>query len=602
MRQGTISVETGDIFPIIKKFLYSESEIFIRELVSNAVDATQKVKTLSSLGELKGEIGELKINVSINKDAKTIIISDNGIGMTEEEVDKYINQIAFSGARDFVNKYQKAGDNKLIGYFGLGFYSSFIVSKQVDIITKSYKDAPAVKWSCDGSPEFTIEPAQRAERGTDIVLHITDDSKEFLDEFKIKELLKKYCGFLPIPIFFKDEQINNTKPAWTISPNELKDEDYEKFYKELYPFTFEKPLFQIHLNVDYPFNLTGILYFPKLNERLEVQKNKIRLYSNQVYVSDNVEGIVPDFLTLLHGVIDSPDIPLNVSRSYLQSDSNVKKISNHIVKKVADKLQELYKNNREEFNKKWDDIRLFITYGMVTDDKFYERVSSFALFKNTSNEYFTMEEYMKKIEANQTNKDGKKVILYTNNREAHYTQISAANKRGYDVLIFDSPLDAHYINMLESKNENVIFARIDSDTLDKLVAKVETVSSKLTESQQKEIKLLFEELVSKEKFNITFEPLSEGDMPVSITQSEFMRRMMEMQALGGGGMMGVFPESYNLVVNANHPLMTKVLLNSDKEESKKKLAQAIDLAKLSANLLKGEELTKFIERNLENLK
>ncbi len=602
MRQGTISVETGDIFPIIKKFLYSESEIFIRELVSNAVDATQKVKTLSSLGELKGEIGELKINVSINKDAKTIIISDNGIGMTEEEVDKYINQIAFSGARDFVNKYQKAGDNKLIGYFGLGFYSSFIVSKQVDIITKSYKDAPAVKWSCDGSPEFTIEPAQRAERGTDIVLHITDDSKEFLDEFKIKELLKKYCGFLPIPIFFKDEQINNTKPAWTISPNELKDEDYEKFYKELYPFTFEKPLFQIHLNVDYPFNLTGILYFPKLNERLEVQKNKIRLYSNQVYVSDNVEGIVPDFLTLLHGVIDSPDIPLNVSRSYLQSDSNVKKISNHIVKKVADKLQELYKNNREEFNKKWDDIRLFITYGMVTDDKFYERVSSFALFKNTSNEYFTMEEYMKKIEANQTNKDGKKVILYTNNREAHYTQISAANKRGYDVLIFDSPLDAHYINMLESKNENVIFARIDSDTLDKLVAKVETVSSKLTESQQKEIKLLFEELVSKEKFNITFEPLSEGDMPVSITQSEFMRRMMEMQALGGGGMMGAFPESYNLVVNANHPLMTKVLLNSDKEESKKKLAQAIDLAKLSANLLKGEELTKFIERNLENLK
>ncbi len=602
MRQGTISVETGNIFPIIKKFLYSESEIFIRELVSNAVDATQKVKTLSSLGELKGEIGELKINVSINKDAKTIIISDNGIGMTEEEVDKYINQIAFSGARDFVNKYQKAGDNKLIGYFGLGFYSSFIVSKQVDIITKSYKDAPAVKWSCDGSPEFTIEPAQRAERGTDIVLHITDDSEEFLDEFKIKELLKKYCGFLPIPIFFKDEQINNTKPAWTISPNELKDEDYEKFYKELYPFTFEKPLFQIHLNVDYPFNLTGILYFPKLNERLEVQKNKIRLYSNQVYVSDNVEGIVPDFLTLLHGVIDSPDIPLNVSRSYLQSDSNVKKISNHIVKKVADKLQELYKNNREEFNKKWDDIRLFMTYGMVTDDKFYERVSSFALFKNTSNEYFTMEEYMQKIEANQTNKDGKKVILYTNNREAHYTQISAANKRGYDVLIFDSPLDAHYINMLESKNENVIFARIDSDTLDKLVAKVEIVSSKLTESQQKEIKLLFEELVSKEKFNITFEPLSEGDMPVSITQSEFMRRMMEMQALGGGGMMGAFPESYNLVVNANHPLMTKVLLNSDKEESKKKLAQAIDLAKLSANLLKGEELTKFIERNLENLK
>ncbi len=628
MQTGQINVQTENIFPIIKKFLYSDTEIFLREIVSNAVDATQKLKTLSSLGEYKGDLGNLNVEVLLDKDAKTITIRDRGIGMTAEEVDKYINQIAFSGAEEFVEKYKDKAE-AIIGHFGLGFYSSFMVSDKVNIITKSYQDgAQAVKWESNGTPEFTIEEVEKEERGTDIVLFISEDSEEFLEESRIRTILNKYCKFLPHPIIFgersnwvddpngeKDEegnvkkieekipdQINNTEPTWVKKPADLKDEDYSSFYNELYPFT-EDPLFNIHLNVDYPFNLTGILYFPRLKNNVEVQKNKIQLYSNQVFITDSVENIVPEFLTLLHGVIDSPDIPLNVSRSYLQSDSNVKKISNHITKKVADKLGSMFKSDREDFQAKWDDIKVFIQYGMLTEDKFYDKAKDFNLFKNTDGDYYTSEELKEKLGAAQTNKDGKLVVLYTNNAEEQHAFISTAKDRGYEVMVMDSPLDVHLISMLEQKLENTSFARIDADTIDKLIQKEEEQPSKLSEEDENTLKPVFEELVNKEKFVVQFESMSEKDAPMMITQSEFMRRMKEQQAMGGGGMnfMGNFPEMYNLVVNSNHPLIGKILNEKDDSARKHLAKQTTDLALLSQGMLKGEDLTSFIKRSVDLL-
>jgi molecular chaperone HtpG len=621
MAQGKINVQTENIFPIIKQFLYSDQEIFLRELISNAVDATQKLKTLAQLGESKANVDNLRVEVKLDKDAKTLTFSDNGIGMTGEEVDKYINQIAFSGAEEFVQKYKDKAS--VIGHFGLGFYSAFMVASKVEIITLSHTEgATPVKWECDGSPNFTLEETTKENRGTDIVLHIADDAVEYLEKSKIQQLLDKYCKFMPIEIKFgtnerkekvgegddakeetivEDNIINNPTPAWTKTPSDLKAEDYKNFYRELYPMTFEEPLFHIHLNVDYPFNLTGILFFPKLKPNMEMQKNKIQLYSNQVFVTESVEGIVPDFLTMLHGVIDSPDIPLNVSRSYLQSDANVKKISKYISKKVADKLEELYKNDRADFEKKWDDIKIFIEYGMLSDDKFFDKAKGFALLKNTEGVAKTMEEYLEHIKPLQTDKDGKVVVLYTSNQEEQYAYISSAKDKGYDVVVLDSPLSAHLVGKLEQEYKDTTFTRVDGDTIDKLIKKDEEIPSKLTEDDEKKLKPVIEAAVPKEKFTVVFESMSETDQPFTITQSEFMRRMKDMNAVGGGGMMGMgnLPEMYNLVVNANHPLVSKILNESEAEKQKSMAKQATDLALLSQNLLKGEALSSFIKRSVD---
>lgn len=635
MQKGQINVQTEDIFPIIKKFLYSDHEIFLRELISNAVDATQKLKTLASLGKFKDELGDITVQVVLDEKAKTLTISDKGIGMTAEEVDKYINQIAFSGAEEFVKKFKtktESEKNAIIGRFGLGFYSSFMVSDNVEIHTKTYKKGgatKAVKWECDGSPNYTIEEIDKTTRGTDVILHIAEDSKEFLKEHKILELLDKYNKFMPVPIQFgtektqekvegekdkdgndvykeveKDRIINNSDPIWKKAPADLKDEDYKGFYRELYPMNFDEPLFHIHLNVDYPFNLTGILYFPKLKKNFEVQKDKIQLYSNQVFVTDSVEDIVPEFLTLLHGLIDSPDIPLNVSRSFLQSDKNVKKIANHISKKVADKLEELFKNNREDFEKKWDDIKVFIEYGMLSDDKFYARAEKFALLKNTEGKYFTLEEYKEKVKDLQTDKDKKIVYLYSNNVEEQYNFIQSAKDRGYDVLEMDGVLDNHFVNTLEQKLTDVQFKRVDADTIDKLIAKDEKVPSKLDDKQKETLKPIIEKGIDKAKFSVVFEALNEDEQPFMITQSEFMRRMKDMEKLGGGGMMGMggLPDSYNLVVNSNHNLVGTLLEEKDEEKQVALITQMYDLAMLSQNLLKGKELADFIKRSFTLIK
>ncbi len=603
MQTGKINVQTENIFPIIKKFLYSDHEIFLRELVSNAVDACQKIKTLSTLGESKADADKLKVEVLIDKDAKTLTIRDNGIGMTSEEVEKYITQIAFSGAEEFVNKYKDKTEaaNSIIGHFGLGFYSAFMVAAKVEILTKSHsKGSQAVRWECDGSPDYTIIEDTKKTRGTDVILHIAEDSLEFLEEARISTLLNKYCKFLPVEIHFNKKAINNPQPAWTKKPADLKDEDYSAFYKELYPFS-EDPLFHIHLNVDYPFNLTGILFFPKLKRNFEVQKDKIQLYCNQVFVTDSVENIVPDFLTLLQGVIDSPDIPLNVSRSYLQSDANVKKISAHITKKVADKLEEIFKKDRKDFESKWNDINLFIKYGMLSEEKFYEKANKFFLFKNTENTCFTIEEYAAHIKPAQTDKENKLVHLYSNNAVEQHGFIEAAKERGYDVLLMDGPFDSHFINHLEMKLENCSFARVDADTIEKLIKKDEALPSKLSEEEQTALKPVFESTLPAGKFTVQFESLSEKDQPMLITQPEFMRRMKEMSATGGGGMnfMGGFPETYNLVVNSNHPLISKIAAEKDVEQQKLLSKQSTDLALLSQGMLKGEELTKFIKRSIE---
>jgi len=631
MKKGQINVQTENIFPIIKKFLYSDHEIFLRELVSNAVDATQKLKTLTTLGKYKDELGDITIEVSIDKKKKTITVKDKGIGMTGDEVEKYINQIAFSGAEEFVKKFKaksQAEMNALIGHFGLGFYSSFMVADKVEIITKTYQKGPntkSVRWECDGSPEYSLEETDKTTRGTEIILYVNKENEDYLEEHRLLDLLKKYCKFLPVPVQFgtekkteeiegeKDDKgnpktreidipriINNTKPAWTLKPTDLKDEDYKSFYRELYPMNFQEPLFNIHLNVDYPFKLTGILYFPKLKKNFEVQKDKIQLYCNQVFVTDSVEGIVPDFLMLLHGVLDSPDIPLNVSRSYLQSDQNVKKISGHITKKVAEKLEELFKNNREDFEKKWDDIKLFIEYGMLSDDKFYERTEKFYLLKNTDGKYFTLKEYEDKIKDIQTDKEKKIVYLYTTNLEAQHSYIQSANGKGYDVLVFDTPLDSHFINTLEHKLKDSTFARVDADVIDKLINKEELQPSKLAKEEEDKLKLVFEKVIDKNKFTVLFESLSETDQPVIITQLEFMRRMKDMQELGGGmNYFGDMPATYNMVVNSNHPLISKMLNEADAEKQEKLIKQTTDLALLSQNMLKGSDLTNFVKRSLE---
>ena len=632
MAKGKINVQTENIFPIIKKFLYSDTEIFLRELVSNSVDASQKLKTLSSLGEFKGEVGELQVEVILDKEAKTLTVKDNGIGMTGEEVDKYINQIAFSGAEEFVQKYKESeGANAMIGHFGLGFYSSFMVSEKVEINTLSFKEgAQAVQWTSNGTPEYTLEDIDKKDRGTEIVMHIAEDSVEFLEEARITNILNKYCKFLPVNIKFgskteyidsptgeKDEEgklkkdpievaniINNTAPTWTKAPTELETEDYDNFYQELYPMS-EKPLFHIHLNVDYPFNLTGILYFPKLKKDIQIQKNKIQLYSNQVFITDSVENIVPEFMQLLHGVIDSPDIPLNVSRSYLQSDSNVKKISSYITKKVADKLNSMFKDNREDFQSKWEDINVFIEYGMLSDDKFYDRAKKFSLLKNTKGEFFTYEEYNEKVKETQKDKDDKIVYLYTNNEEEHHALIESATNKGYDILLLDSPLAPHFISKLEQSLENVSFARIDSDTIEKLIAKDEEQPSKLTKEDEEKLKPVIEEVAGKERFSVDFQSLSESDSPMLITEAEFMRRMKEQQALsGGGGMgfMGNMPEMYNLVVNTNHPLISKILETKTDKKKKQLIQQATDLALLAKGLLKGKKLTEFLKRSVDIIK
>jgi len=588
MTTGKINVQTENIFPIIKKFLYSDHEIFLRELVANAVDATGKIKTLTSIGENKTELGELSVEVIIDKDNKTLTIRDRGLGMTAEEVEKYINQIAFSGAEEFVNKYKDQTEGNLIGKFGLGFYSGFMVSDKVEIYSRSFKaqENEAIRWTCDGSPDYTMTSDTKADRGTDIILHINEDSLEFLEEARIKTMLDKYCRFLPTAIKFKDEQINNPTPAWVKKPSELTHEDYLAFYKELYPMA-EDPLFYIHLNVDFPFNLTGILYFPKLKKNLEVQKNKIQLYCRQVFVTDSVEGIVPEFLTLLHGVIDSPDIPLNVSRSYLQSDSNVKKISNHILKKVSDKLEELFKENRTDFEAKWDDIGVFIKYGMLSEEKFYDRAKSFCLLKNTDAKYFTFDEYKSAVEPNQTDKDNKLVYTYTSNLEEQYAFVEAAKNKGYDVLQMDGVIDSHFVNFLEYKLENTSFVRVDADTADNLIKKEDKRPILISEEEQNAIKELTEKAVEKEKYFVQLEGLSESDAPALITRPEFMRRMKEMAATGGGyEFMGSMGEQFNLIMNANHPLMKKVLNAPSDEEKQKMIRQAVDLAMLSQGIVK----------------
>ncbi|MEN9977482.1 MAG: hypothetical protein RLZZ569_107, partial [Bacteroidota bacterium] len=623
MKTGQINVSTENIFPIIKKFLYSDHEIFLRELVSNAVDASQKLKVLAATGEYKGELGDLKVEVLLDKEAKTLTIRDNGIGMTEEEIDKYINQIAFSGAEEFVKMYEgKEGAESIIGHFGLGFYSGFMVAEKVQIQTLArYEGSQAVQWESNGSPEYTITNIEKTTRGTDIVLFITEESIEFLEKTRIQGILDKYCKFLPIPVFFgnkteyidspegeKDEdgkvkrvsvdvpnQVNNPSPAWTKAPVDLKDEDYQSFYRELYPMTFEDPLFHIHLNVDYPFNLTGILYFPKIKENVEVQRNKINLYCNQVFITDSVAEIVPEFLTLLHGVIDSPDIPLNVSRSYLQSDSNVKKISAHITKKVADKLADMFKKDRADFEAKWDDLKIFVEYGVLSDEKFAEKAKSFTLVKNTDGKYYTLDELKEQLAPLQTNKDGKVVALYTHSLEEHFSFVKQAKDRGYQVAIIDGPLAPHWISKIEQSIENIQFARVDADTLDQLIQKEGELPSKLTEEQQNSLKPLFESTVNAQKFKVEFKSMAATDAPIIITQPEFIRRMMEQQRTGGGGFFGAFPETYNLVVNANHAKVESLLQMIDESEKTTKVKQLTDLALLSQGMLKGEELTNFIE-------
>ncbi|MGB0934280.1 MAG: molecular chaperone HtpG [Lishizhenia sp.] len=627
MKTGTINVQTENIFPIIKKFLYSDHEIFLRELVSNAVDANQKLKFFGSKGEYKGDTSNLQVNVILDKEAKTLTIRDTGIGMTADEIDKYINQIAFSGAEEFVKQYAgEEGAEQIIGHFGLGFYSAFMVAAKVQIKTLSrHEGAQAVQWESDGTPQYTINEIEKDTVGTDIILHIGEDALEFLEEQRIQGILDKYCKFLPIPVVFgtktemqddpsgeKDEndkikqisvekpnQVNNVAPAWTKAPSSLTEEEYGEFYRELYPMSFDQPLFHIHLNVDYPFNLTGILYFPKINEKVEVQKNKIQLYSNQVFITDSVEEIVPEFLTLLHGVIDSPDIPLNVSRSYLQSDANVKKISAHITKKVADKLREMFNKDRKDFEEKYNDLKVFVEYGTLSDDKFADKAKAFSLLKNVDDKFFTVEEFTEKVKALQTDKNEKTVFLYTNNKDEQFSFVKTAQDRGYDVLEIDGPLASHWIGKMEQTFDNVTFARVDADTLDKLIQKDDAQPSKLSKEEEEKLKPVFEAVVEKDKFKVEFSSMSETDAPIVLTQPEFIRRMMEQQKLGGAGFMGAFPETYNLVVNGNHPKIADVLNDENKESQENKAKQLADLALLSQGLLKGAKLDAFVKRSIE---
>ncbi len=626
MSTGTINVTADNIFPIIKKFLYSDHEIFLRELVSNAVDATQKLKTLTRIGESSAELGDLTIEVKVDKKKKTITVSDRGIGMTQEEIDKYINQLAFSGAEEFVQKYKEKADGAaIIGHFGLGFYSSFMVAEKVEIISKSHAEgSEAAHWVCEGNPEFELKAGKKEDRGTDIVLHISEEEKSFLEEAKIRELLNKYCKFLPVPIKFGEKEItektgegeeakevkkkvddiiNNPEPAWTKSPNNLKEEDYNAFYRELYPMTFEDPLFHIHLNVDYPFDLTGILFFPRLKPNMELQRNKIQLYQNQVFVTDNLEGIVPDFLTLLHGVIDSKDIPLNVSRSYLQSDGAVKKISGHITKKVADKLDELFKKDRKDFESKWKDVKVIIEYGMLSEEKFNERAKKFALYQNVQEAFFTFDEYLEKVKDLQTDKDGNLVLLYAANKDAQHSFIARAEDKGYDVLLMDSPLTGHLLQRLEGGEQKVKFARVDSDSIEKLIPKEEEQPSLLSEEQKEKLKPIIEGAVQKEKYTVQMEALDSAENPFIITVPEFMRRMKEMSMTGGGGMMGMgeLPEMYNLVVNTNHPLAAKVLEEGDEKAQQALIKEGVELAMLSQNLLHGKPLTEFVKKQFERM-
>ncbi|TMU50579.1 molecular chaperone HtpG [Flagellimonas algicola] len=628
MATGKINVSVENIFPLIKKFLYSDHEIFLRELISNATDATLKLKHLTSIGEAKVEYGNPQIEVKVDKDNKQILIVDQGIGMTAEEVKKYINEVAFSGAEEFLDKYKDAGkDSGIIGHFGLGFYSAFMVADKVEIITKSFKDEPAVHWTCDGSPEFTLDETQKEERGTEIILHVAEDSTEFLEDAKIRELLTKYNKFMPIPIKFGtktetlpkpedakeddpaptqevDDIINNPNPAWTKKPTGLKEEDYKNFYRELYPMQFEEPLFNIHLNVDYPFNLTGILYFPKLTNDLNVQKDRIQLYQNQVFVTDNVEGIVPEFLTMLRGVIDSPDIPLNVSRSYLQADGAVKKISSYITKKVADKLSSLFKNNREDFEQKWNDIKVVIEYGMLSEEKFFEKADKFALYPTVDGSFFTFEELENKIKDNQTDKDDKLVVLYASDQEAQHSYIEAAKAKGYEVLLLDSPIVSHLMQKLETSKENLSFARVDADHLDNLIKKEDTAISKLSDEEKERLKEDLEKVVQEKGYTIQMEAMDSSASPFIITEPEFMRRMKEMQQTGGGGMfgMGNMPEMYNLIVNTNHELVGEILSTKTAKKRERLINQSLDLARLSKGLLKGEELTNFIARSYDMIK
>jgi molecular chaperone HtpG len=625
MSTGKIHVAVENIFPLIKKFLYSDHEIFLRELISNATDATLKLKHLTQIGEAKVAYGNPQIEVKVDKKAKKLHIIDQGVGMTADEVNKYINEVAFSGAEEFLEQYKdSAKDSGIIGHFGLGFYSAFMVAKKVEIITKSYQDEPAAHWICDGSPMFTLEKHDKTDRGTEIILHIDKDSKEFLEESQIRSLLTKYNKFMPIPIKLGtkeitktegegedakeikevvDDIINNPSPAWIKKPTDLKDEDYNSFYRELYPMQFEDPLFQIHLNVDYPFHLTGILYFPKITQDLNVQKDRIQLYQNQVFVTDNVEGIVPEFLTMLRGVIDSPDIPLNVSRSYLQADGNVKKISNYITRKVADKLKSLFKKDRESFQDKWNDIKVVIEYGMLSEDKFFEKAKDFALYPTTSGEYLNFEELKEKTKDLQTDKDGKLVQLYASNDDEQHAYIEAAKAKGYTVLLLDSPIVGHLLQKLETSEENISFARVDADQVDKLIVKEDTTPSKLSEENQNKLKSLVEEVVPQTTYTVQLEPMDSQSMPFMITQPEFMRRMKEMQQTGGGGMFGGnMPEMYNLIVNVNHPLVSQILETKTKKKQDRLIKQSVDLARLSQNLLKGEELTSFINRSFELIK
>ena len=625
MAKGKINVSVENIFPLIKKFLYSDHEIFLRELISNATDASSKLKHLSSVGEIKGEIGDLQIEVKIDKKKKKLHIIDQGIGMTSKEVTKYINEVAFSGAEEFLEKYKDSGkDAGIIGHFGLGFYSSFMVADKVEILTKSYKDEPAAHWECDGSPEFSLKKNDKKERGTEIILHISKDSKEFLEESKISELLRKYNKFMPVPIKFGtreetlplpkdakedakpetktvDNIINNSSPAWTKTPSELSDEDYKNFYRELYPMQFEEPLFNIHLNVDYPFNLTGILYFPKIKNDLNIQKDKIQLYQNQVFVTDNVEGIVPEFLTLLRGVIDSPDIPLNVSRSYLQADGAVKKISNYITRKVADKLNSLFKKDRKSYEEKWNDIKVVVEYGMLTEDKFFEKADSFALYPTTDNKFLTFDELEKDIKENQTDKDDKLIILYASDINEQHSYIKSAEEKNYKVLLLDSPIISHLIQKIETKKEKISFVRVDGDSIENLIKKDENIVSKLSDKEKEKLKPFIEKVVPSEKYTVKLESMDSKAMPFVLIQPEFMRRMKEMQQTGGG-MMGSLPEMHTLLVNTNHALVGQILNTKTPKKRENLINQALDLAKLSQNLLKGEELTEFIKRSLKMVK
>jgi len=600
--KGTLNVSTENIFPIIKKFLYSDHEIFLRELVANAVDASQKIKRLASLGEFNGELGDVKVSVNIDKENKTLTISDNGIGMSAEEIERYINTIALSGATEFVEKFKGVDDAKqIIGKFGLGFYSAFMVAKKVELVTKSFKEESdaANRWSCEGSTEYDIAPATRDSRGTDVILHIAEDSEEFLEESRIREILTKYAKFLPIEVEFGGQKINNPEPLWTKSPSDLTDEDYKSFYKELYPAAYKDPLFWIHLNVDYPFNLTGVLYFPKIEKQLTLQQDKIQLYSRQVFITDEVKNIVPEFLMLLHGVIDSPDIPLNVSRSYLQTDGNVRKINNYIMRKVAEKLQEIFKNNREDFAEKWDNIATFVKFGMVSEDKFREKAEKFALYKNVDGEHYTMDEYLEKIAPNQTDKNETRVLLYAQNTEEQHSFIQSAKALGYDVLLLDGPLDAHFMNRQEAAVEKISFRRVDADIPSKLIDKGEEESMLLSDEQQESAKKFFEEVVNDTRAAIEVKPLGPNDLPVMITFSEFMRRFREMSQTGGMAGSEMLNDTYNVVLNGNHKLISELLEESDEEKKKLLARQVLDLGLLSQNMLRGQALTDFVARSLD---